>query len=217
MPTSLWACLRISPSLLPPLQYLLSLTHLVAPWTGAQIRLSFLSLFPTGGFLTFSKSGAAFCVPAGSEALTNGRSAHPLTSTRTNWHCKSPLGKKSEPWCSWQRHTGVYTILLSSLPQGIYYRRVGIEAHCWYIITHTVLQFYWAAMLKCRWWMTDQMKRVTRELFPLWLWQECYCLNTFYNLSIWICRGHLDLVSPCLSHISLPISDLGRRKEKKVG
>lgn len=91
------SCLSISPSLL-----LSNISPLCHP-SGRTIShptnqtLSFLSLFslsPLGGCLPFSKSGAAFCIPAGSKALTNGRSAHQLTSNRTNWHCKSPWKRK---------------------------------------------------------------------------------------------------------------------------
>lgn len=117
IPPSLWACLSISPSAL--LSTPISLTHLVAPSTGAQTRPSLSSPFLLQEAVSRSqKSGAAVCVPAGSEALTNGRSARPLTSNRTSWHCKSPLDKESETWCSWQRHSGLYTILLSSVPGG---------------------------------------------------------------------------------------------------
>lgn len=94
-------------------------------------RFSFSS---PGGYLPFSKSGAAFCDPAGSKALTNGCLVHPLTRYRTNWHCKSLLGKKTETWCSWQRHTGVYAIPRRLRPQGIYCRGDGIKAQCWYML-----------------------------------------------------------------------------------
>lgn len=98
--TLLWYCRSSS-------DHTLSYTFVSSPLLSSISSLSFIwshyprtehksgSLFPPtstpGGCLPFLKSGAAFCVPAGSKALANGCSVHTLTSNRTNWHCKFPL------------------------------------------------------------------------------------------------------------------------------
>ena len=109
-----------------PHPYLLSLTHLVA----LQIETfsSSISLFLSGRTLSPfpQKSGAAFCAP-------RWQARHwQMAARRTHWRAVAPtdtvnppLDKKSETWCSWQRLTGVYTILLGSLPWGVDCRRDG--------------------------------------------------------------------------------------------
>ena len=111
-----------------PHPYLLSLTHLVAlqiETFSSSLSLS-LSLSGRTPSPFPQKSGAAFCAP-------RWQARHwQMAARRTHWRAVAPtdtvnppLDKKSETWCSWQRLTGVYTILLGSLPWGVDCRRDG--------------------------------------------------------------------------------------------
>lgn len=109
-----------------------------------------------------------------------------MSAWPAHWRAVAPTDNVNRLWIRKVRHDVPGRGTLGSLQyysRGAFCRRGGIKAHCWNITTHTVLRVY-LSCCAATCWMNDQMRHVTCELLPLWLWQKCYCLNILWHLSI---------------------------------
>lgn len=134
-----------------------------------------------------------------------------MAARRTHWRAIAPTDTVNPLWIRkvWHDVPGKDTLgyihnCAQLTPPG---HIDSINAHCWYII----LWFYWAAMLKCKCRMNDQMIHTC----------VCYSLSGYdWNVIAWTHAAILwNLPSEfiddilCLSHLSLPISHLGGERK----